>query len=75
MLPVIAEFENMQARMQMGDCRIVVMRYEVFPGWVNGEQRTLKQVGDIVEKESQQPGDKIFVLDNVEELLRQEREL
>ncbi len=61
--------------MQQVDCRIVVLRYDVFPGWVNGKERTVKQVADIVEKESKEMGERIFVVGNVEGVMRQEREV
>jgi len=44
MSPIISEFENMKLRMNLNDCRIVVLTYEIFVGWVNGASKTIKQI-------------------------------
>ena len=49
-LPIISEMENMRLRMKLDDCRVVMVKYDVFAGWVNGAARTLKHIGDIVQK-------------------------
>ena len=42
----------MKQRMNLNDCRIVILKYDVFVGWVNGLAKTIKQVKEIVEKEN-----------------------
>jgi hypothetical protein len=59
--------EGLRARMKLEECKIVVLRYDVYVGWVNGVNKTIKQVQEIVDKETGNSNcDKIFVLTNYE---------
>lgn len=52
----------------------MVLRYDVYVGWVNGEARMVKQVQEMVEKEiSSSNYDKVFVISNYEESIREGR--
>ncbi len=57
-------------RMNLNECRIVVLKYDLFVGWVNGVKKTLQHIAEIVERESGVIGDKIFVLTNLEDLIK-----
>lgn len=61
----------MKIRMNLNDCNITVLKYDLFVGWAHGVNKTLKQITEIIEKENQLPGDKIFILSNLEDLLRE----
>ena len=70
-MQVVNEMEGLRAKMKLEECRVVLMRYDVYVGWVNGEGRMLKQVQDIVDKEKENSNcDQVFVLSNFEQLLR-----
>lgn len=71
---VIDEVENLKSRMKLEECKVVVIRYDVFVGWFNGVERTVKHVQEIVEKEASDntAGDRLFLVSNFEELIREE---
>lgn len=65
----------MKQRMKLTECRVEVVRYDLFVGWVNGGERTVRQVKELVERENLAGyGEKVFVVSNTEELVREERE-
>ncbi len=66
-MQVVNEIQIVKERMKLQDCNVVVLKYDVFVGWVNSFAKTIKQIQEIVEKEnSNNNGDKIFVLNNFE---------
>ena len=38
----------MKIRMNLNDCNITVLKYDLFVGWVHGVNKTLKQITEIV---------------------------